>query len=83
MAYASKGEQRIEGSTNYKASERTLNSDGYERESDMGKSSEKIWGRTGSGKSASLSGKTGTRSAESKLVGKMTGAGYSGGKKGK
>jgi hypothetical protein len=83
MAYASKGEQRIDGSTNYGGSASTLTSDTYSEENRMGKAPDKIWSKQGGGKAASITGKTGTRTGDSKLTGKLEGTSFRGGKKGK
>jgi hypothetical protein len=51
MAYQSKAEQRMAGSTDYSASEGTLNSDSVKEMKDMGKAPEKIWSRTSTARS--------------------------------
>ena len=71
MAYQGKAEQREAGSTNYAGSESTLNSDSVKEEKSMGKSPDKIWGKQSGGKSSAIFGKTGTRSGQGGLTGKL------------
>lgn len=71
MAYQSKSEQRIAGSTNYEGSSSTLNSDSVKEVKDMGKAPDKIWGKQGGGSTKAIFGKTGTRTGQGGLVGKL------------
>jgi hypothetical protein len=71
MAYQSKAEQRMAGSTDYSASEGTLNSDSVKEMKDMGKAPEKIWGKQGGGKVKNIYGKVETRSGQAGLNGKL------------
>jgi hypothetical protein len=71
MAYQGKSEQREAGSTNYASSEATLTSDSVKEGKDMGKSPDKIWGKHGGGSTKAIFGKTGTRSGQGGLTGKL------------
>lgn len=71
MAYQGKAEQREAGSTNYASSESTLNSDSVKEEKDMGKAPDKIWTKQGGGTSKPIFGKTGTKTGEGGLTGRL------------
>lgn len=71
MAFQSKSEQRQAGSTNYAGSESTLNSDSVKQEKDMGKAPDKMWSKQGGGQAKAIFGKTGTKTGQGGLTGKL------------
>lgn len=71
MAYQGKAEQRQAGSTNYEGSKSTLNSDSVKEEKSMGKAPDKIWTKQGGGSTKPIFGKTGTRTGQAGLTGKL------------
>lgn len=84
MAFQSKAEQREASSTNYSSAKSTLQSNSVKEQSMGNNGPDKVWGKVVSnGSSKKITGKIQTREATSNLSGKMTGASYSGGKKGK
>jgi len=79
MAYSSKAEQRLAGSTNYSGSTSTLESDNVKGPKDMGNNGpNKLMGKMdfSNGGSKKLYGSTVKASASSGVSGSMSGAGF-------
>lgn len=80
MAWASKSEQRLAGSTNYQGSVSTLTSDSIRKAGSMSKAPDDLCGKIVSGSSGKkLYGSFVSSDSKSGISGSMGGSGYSGG----
>jgi hypothetical protein len=80
MAYASKSEQRIAGSTNYQGSVSTLTGDSYRKAGSMSKSPDDLCGKISSGSPGKkMYGSFVSAETKTGIGGSMTASGFSGG----